>query len=369
MNRIHIAALAVCLAIPSCALFGGRSSEGPTEIPDRRTSDPEDYVAALRLAYAGGPSRWPAAVVKPGAHVEPLGPLWALGPTPEPADNPSSDAKAELGELLFFDGRLSGTGQMACASCHVAELGWADGRTRSLGHGAGQLARNTPSMLNAAYQDVLFADGRAGSLEELVVAVLTNEHEMNAEPEQVEQSVSAIAAYAPYFAEAFGDETVSIDRIAQAIAVHVRTIVSESSSDFDDVLEGDVDALLSAGGFHNLGLTYYGRKYEDLGRYAITGEADDVGRFRTPSLRNVARTAPYTRTGFFELDGLMNIYNAGGARQKRPDELADDPLWPEPSPLLEPLGLDAAERADLVAFLESLTERRRRDLVPELPQS
>lgn len=358
-------------------------------IPARGAMSPDELAAALRVAYAGGPALWPPATVLPGADVTPLGPLPAA---PEPRDNPSTDAKAGLGRLLFFDGRLSGSGQMSCASCHVAELGWADGRSRSLGHGAGQLERNTPSMLNAAHQRHLFADGRASSLEELVVAVLTNEHEMATDAEQVERAVRAIPGYRPLFDEAFGDDGVTLERIAQAVAVHVRGVVSESSADFDDLLEGDVDAvaddalrglhlfrtdagcinchsgpLLSDGGFHNIGLTYYGRRYEDLGRYRVTGDPADVGRFRTPSLRNVARTAPYTHTGFLDLPGLINVYDAGGARPKRKDSQADDPLFPETSELLRPLDLTDGEKADLLAFLESLTERRRRDLVPELP--
>lgn len=362
------------------------------QVPSRHDADPDDYVEALREAYARPPEHWPPPTLAEGVEHRELGPL--PGPPPEPPGNPTTPAKAELGELLFFDGRLSGTGQMACASCHVAELGWADGRARSLGHGAGQLQRNTPSMLNAAYGEHLFWDGRASSLEALVVAVLTNEHEMAADPAQVEAAIAGIPGYAPLFQAAFGDSDVTLERIAAAIASHVRGIVSEPSADFDDFLEGEPDALsdaalrglhlfrtdagclqchggplLTDGAFHNLGLTYYGRKYEDLGRYRITGDIADVGAFKTPGLRNVARTAPYTHVGFFELPGLINIYNAGGSHPRQPDELVGDPLWPQTSPLLRKLGLDAGDKADLIAFLESLTERRRRDLVPDLPAS
>lgn len=360
------------------------------ERPLRSDAAYAELAALLREAYAGDPAEWPAARVRPGADFTPLG---LVPPAPQPPGNPSTDAKRELGELLFFDGRLSGTGQMSCGSCHVAELGWADGRARSLGHGAGQLQRNTPSMLNAGHQRFLFHDGRAASLEELVVAVLTNADEMAADPEALVEGVAAIPGYAPLFDAAFGDHEVTVERIAQAVAVHVRDVVSEPSSDFDDFLEGDVEALsdaavrglhlfrtdagcvnchsgpiLSDGGFHNLGLTYYGRRFEDLGRYRVTGDPDDVGRFRTPSLRNVARTAPYSHTGFFpDLLGMVNVYDAGGARPRRPEKFADDPLWPTTSELLVPLHLNDRDKADLVAFLESLTERSRRDVLPELP--
>lgn len=360
------------------------------ERPLRSDDEYAELAARLREAYAGDVATWPPAQTLPGADVTPMG---LVPPAPEPRDNPSTDTKRELGELLFFDGRLSGTSQMACGSCHVAELGWADGRARSLGHGAGQLQRNTPSMLNAGHQEFLFADGRAGSLEELVVAVLTNADEMANDPEAIEAGIRAIPGYPPLFEAAFGDERVTLDRVAKAVAVHVRDVVSEPSSDFDDFLEGDVDALsdealrglhlfrtdagcmnchsgpiLSDGGFHNIGLAYYGRRFEDLGRYRVTNDPADVGRFRTPSLRNVARTAPYAHTGFFpDLLGMVNIYDAGGARPRRPDKFADDPLWPTTSDLLRPLHLNDRDKADLVAFLESLTERGRRDMLPELP--
>ncbi|MGA0061064.1 MAG: cytochrome-c peroxidase, partial [Planctomycetota bacterium] len=125
--------------------------------------------------------------------------------------------------------------------------------------------------------------------------------------------------------------------------------------------------LLTDFGFHDLGLSYYGRKFEDLGRYRVTGDPADVGRFKTPSLRNVARTAPYMHNGLFALDGVLNMYSAGMATLRRKPEQADDPLFPTKSPLLKELDLDAGEKADVIAFLEALTERRRRVRPPEMP--
>ena len=351
-----------------------------------------ELAELLRAVYAGSADQWPKPHVDEGVEFVELGLMPAE--TPYPEDNPPDDAKAELGKLLFFDGRLSGPGQMSCASCHVAELGWGDGRARSLGHGAHQLTRNTPSMLNSAFMPKLFWDGRADSLEDLVVAVLTNIKEMNATPDQTVQAVAAIPGYVERFDAVFGKDSVTLENIAKAMATHIRTVRSEPSSAFDRFLMGDMKQLsdsairgmhlfrtdarcvnchngpmLTDNRFHDLGLSYYGRKFEDLGRYEITKDKADVGKFKTPSLRNVGRTAPYMHVGFFDLKGVVNMYNAGMATLKRKPEQADDPLFPTKSERLEPLHLNEQDRADLVAFLESLTERRRRDLVPTLPES
>lgn len=350
-----------------------------------------DLAGVLRSVYTQPADQWPKPHVDEGVAFVELGLMPAE--TPYPADNPPDDAKAELGKLLFFDGRLSGPGQMSCASCHTADLGWADGRARSLGHGAHQLSRNTPSMLNSAFMPALFWDGRAESLEDLVVAVLTNIKEMNATPDHAVNTVAAIPGYVERFEAVFGKDSVNMDNIAKAMATHIRTVRSEPSSAFDRFLMGDskqlsdsavrglhlfrTDArcvnchsgpMLTDNQFHDLGLSYYGRKYEDLGRYEVTHDNDDVGKFKTPSLRNVSRTAPYMHVGFFDLKGVVNMYNAGMATLKPKPEQADDPLFPTKSPLLEPLHLNEQDRADLVAFLESLTERRRRDLAPTLPE-
>lgn len=358
--------------------------------PVRSDAEYAALAATLREVYSLPVEAWPAPHLAEGVeHRE-------LGPVPEavyPEANPYSEAKAELGRLLFFDGRLSGPGQMSCGSCHVADLGWADGRARSLGHGAHQLQRNTPSMLNAAHLDELFWDGRVTSLEDLVSAVLHNPEEMSSSAGEVAARVEAIEGYGPLFEAAFGDEGVTFERITQAIATHVRTVVSEPSSAFDRFLGGKKDALsdeavrglhlfrtdarcmnchngplMTDGRFHNNGLAYYGRKFEDLGRYRVTKDPEDVGRFRTQGLRNIGRTAPYMHVGFFDLTGVINLYNAGGARTKPRGDQAEDPLWPETSELLVPLHLNERDRADLEAFLASLTERRRRDMLPELPE-
>jgi cytochrome c peroxidase len=185
-----------------------------------------------------------------------------------------------------------------------------------------------------------------------------------------------------------------MDRIVQAIATFERTIVGGHSK-FDTFVSGKNPKALSDeairglhlfrttarcinchngpnftdGEFHNVGLSYYGREYEDLGRYNATKKPEDVGKFKTPSLRNVGRTSPYMHNGLFkELDGVLNMYNAGMPTLRRTEALKDDPLFPEhKDPLLKPLGLNAADKADLIAFLESLNERRITIRPPALP--
>ncbi len=345
-------------------------------------------AGTLRDLYSGPPANWPAPTVDAGVHFVELGPV----PRPPHATDPHDRARIELGQALFFDARLSGTGQMACASCHDAELGWADGRATSFGHGFQPLARNAPSILNAAFGRSFFWDGRAKSLEDQALAVFENPNEMHGSSEHVVSSLASSQGYRARFAAAFGDAEPTIAHTLTALADFERTITSDGSSDFDAFLGGKRDALsddavrglhlfrtkarcvnchhgplLSDGGFHDLGLSYYGRKLQDLGRHAVTKDPADVGRFKTPSLRNVTRTAPYMHNGLFDLDGVLNMYSAGMVTLKRKPEQQDDPLFPSKSPLLQALALDASEKADLRAFLESLTERRRRVRPPELP--
>ncbi|MGA1606395.1 MAG: cytochrome-c peroxidase [Planctomycetota bacterium] len=353
----------------------------------RAGGDP--IATELRAIYSGPSSTWPAPEIDEGVAFVELGRV----ERPAPPDDPRHQARVDLGQTLFFDARLSGPGQMACASCHEAELGWGDGRATSFGHGFQPLARNAPSILNAVFGTSFFWDGRSETLEDQALAVFENQDEMHASVDHVVATVSSSRGYRARFAAAFGDDEPTIERVLQAIAAFERTVVSDGSAAFDRFLAGDSEALddaavrglhlfrtkarcanchhgplLTDGGFHDLGLSYYGRKFEDLGRYRVTGDPADVGRFKTPSLRNVARTAPYMHNGLFALDGVLNMYSAGMATLRRKPEQADDPLFPTKSPLLKELDLDAGEKADVIAFLEALTERRRRVRPPEMPE-
>ncbi len=351
-------------------------------------ADAATDVAALRAAYLRPPAEWPPATIDPGVAFVELGRV----PKPQPPADAVGKAQIELGKLLFFDPRLSGTGEMACASCHDPDLGFADGRTTSFGHGRKALRRNAPSVLNAGFLTHLFWDGRAASLDDQALMVFENADEMHSNGAAVVATLASSRGYRARFRAAYGDEEPTLPRTLAALAAYERTLVSDGSSPFDRFLGGDGTALddpalrglhlfrtkarcvnchhgplLSDGGFHDLGLSYYGRELQDLGRHAVTGDPADVGRFKTPSLRNIARTAPYMHNGLFDLPGLVNMYSAGMATLRPKPEQADDPLFPQKSPLLQRLDLTAEEKRDLLAFLDALTERRRRVRAPELP--
>lgn len=337
----------------------------------------------LRGAYNKPPREWPAAELDEpvkGHFVE----LGLLPPIPYPTNNPYSFAKAELGKKLFFDPRLSGSGQISCASCHDPDLAFADGRTVSFGNERKELKRNAPTILNIGLGHSFFWDGRADTLEKQAMDVVHNEDEMNSNADLVEKRLNAIPGYTNDFQTVFGSPKITMPRVAQAIATFERTLSSRGNS-FDSFLRGDTNALSDAAlrglhlfrttarcinchqgpnftdeKFHNEGLSYYGRKLQDLGRYEITREPKDVGAFKTPTLRNIARTGPYMHNGLFDLDGVLNMYNAGMPTLRRNARQKEDPLFPTKSSHLQPLGLNSQDLGDLKAFLESLTETRLR---------
>lgn len=342
----------------------------------------------LRSMYEKSPAEWPAAnwdpQVAPDQRHE-------LGPVPEavsPESNPSSKEKIDLGRQLFFDPRLSSSKNVACVSCHHPDTGWADGKTVSQGHELTPLERNTPTILGATFQKQLMWDGRSDSLENQALLPIANEKEMHGVFADVEKTLNDIPEYRASFKQIFGEDKITLKLVGKAIATFERTIVPGRSR-FDAFLSGKYNALsneqilglhlfrtkarcinchngptFSDGQFHNEGLTYYGRKFQDLGLYNITKKPEDVGKFRTPTLRNVTRTAPYMHNGLFEIEGVINIYNAG-----MPNEKVDkaDPLAPKKSPLLKPLQLTATEKAALLAFMSALEEPKLRVRTPNLP--
>ena len=366
-------------------------AEAPERLPPRpeRTADERKALAdELRRVYSGDPATWPAPHVDPGVNWKEIG---LLPEVEHPADNPHTDAKQTLGETLFFDPRLSGSGQIACASCHDPDLGWADGRTTSFGHSRKHLARNAPTIRNTAFQAHLFWDGRADSLEDQARQVLLNPDEMRSGPEHVVALLENEPGYQELWQKAFGAEPVSIDRAAQALACFERTVVGGSSR-FDSFMKDHPAALtdeallgmdlfrrearcinchngpaFSDGGFHDIGLSNYGRPFEDIGRGRITNDPADTGKFRTPSLRDATATLPLMHNGLFELQVALTLYNAGMPTPVRRENQADDPRFPVKSPLLKPLGLNKQDLADLTAFLTSLEETKRRVRPPVIP--
>jgi len=277
---------------------------------------------------------WLAAVTAVAVEPEAASGKRELVPLPRRAPAPSglraTPAQVELGKLLFFDPRLSGTNNVSCATCHKPEKAFADGRAVSLGANDQPLARNTPSCLNVGFFQSLFWDGRANSLEEQALAPIQSPAEMNQDLDELAAELRAIPGYVTRFQEAFG-KPADRDSIARALAAFQRTLVTEPSP-FDRFLAGDANALsddakaglelfrgdagciechhgplLSDGKFHRLGVSP-----RDEGRFQATGNPEDRFRFRTPSLRNIADTAPYMHDGSLKtLDDVVMFYYRG----------------------------------------------------------
>lgn len=321
-----------------------------------------------------------AATPAVGAPVlrEVFGGLTILPDVESPASNPMTPAKVELGKALFFDPRLSGDGKLACISCHLPALGWADGRAKGIGHQGKELSRNVPTVLNAAYYGDFFHDGRANSLEEQALGPLFNPDEMNATASQVVATLAGIPGYRKQFQEAFGTEP-SIEGVGKALAAFERTLISKNSA-FDRWVQGEDDALspqakrglelftgkadctachkgpnFTDDKFHNIGIP--GSGTTDKGRFEVTGDPDDLGAFKTPSLRNVALTAPYMHDG-----SLKTLREA----VKHYEEVDLD--FPNLDPLIDHWGLTDDEVDDIVVFLESLTGEPLKVDPPRLPK-
>ena len=355
--------------------------------------DDKETIEKLRKTYSSGDiSQWE----KPELDEEVIADFQDIGVLPKmifPENNPYSEAKKELGKMLFFDPCLSKSKQISCASCHDPELAWGDGRTISYGHNRQTGKRNSPSLLNIGYHSVFFWDGRAASLEDQALGPITDPVEMAATETISIKNIKKIKGYKPYFREAFGDEKITIERILKAIATYERTITSKKSK-FDSFIEGKSDIftdeeviglhlfrtkarcinchntpLFSNQKFHNVGLSYYGRTFEDLGKYNITHKKEDVGKFKTPSLREIGRTAPYMHNGLMpNLEGIIEMYNAGMPRVKPKENQKNDSLFPVTDPLLKKLNLTKKEQNALKAFLLTLSSSPRREILPKLPE-
>jgi len=292
-----------------------------------------------------------------------------LPEVPVPADNPQTDAKIRLGAQLYFDGRLSSDGSISCANCHRPDKGWADTERVSEGVAHQKGARNSPTIIDAAYNIPQFWDGRALFLEKQAVGPVQNPIEMDLTVAEIEFRLNRIPGYAKQFREVFGSKP-SIDLLAKAIASFERTIISNDSP-YDRYLRHDpcamskeaLDGMEVFGGkghcsvchsgpnftdsrYHNLGVGYEPlcKTFADVGRYAVTKNCRDMGAFKTPGLRNVACTPPYLHDGSARtLMDVINFYNGGGI----PNPYLD--------PTVLPLGLSEMEKSNLVAFLEALS--------------
>jgi cytochrome c peroxidase len=310
-------------------------------------------VAAL-LAACGTPDTRQAMTQRPSA----------LPPMPHPADNPYTPAKAALGKQLFVDARLSGSGKMACQSCHYRQLGWTDAQALSRKDDGNLNTRHTPSLYNVGYQTAWYWDGRATTLEGQVTAAWRAQ--IGADPAKVAALLNTVPGYRSQFQAVFGSDATP-QNVAQALSTYFRTKVSDDSP-WDRYEKGDARAVSKAaiegqalfagkGGciachtppfygnstFFNVGLEH-GKAKPDPGRFNVSKEPADTGAFKTPSLRSVALGAPYFHDGSVATLKEAVRYMAGGGN---PD--------PNRTPLMRPTGLTDAEIDKVVAFLESLT--------------
>ncbi|MCA1841714.1 MAG: c-type cytochrome [Actinobacteria bacterium] len=313
-------------------------------------------VAALTFGYRLSSS-----------HDAPLTVERALGPVPVPPGNPQTPQKVELGKILFFDPRLSAGNARACATCHDPAKGWSDGLARGA-NPRGE--RNTISLFNIAYEDFPAWDGFAASLEEHNGAALTFDFGDGAQavPALVHE-LSAVPEYRGRFGAVFGGE-ISYTTIIRALAAFERSVLTFRSP-YDRYQAGDRAALteeqraglvlftgkagcsachtaplFADNRFHALGVPQAGPLADDPGRFAVTGDQADRGAFRTPTLRNVALTAPYMHDGALAtLADVTAFYDAGGGT-----------VPGRSGPEIGPLHLSDRERQALVAFLESLTD-------------
>lgn len=286
-------------------------------------------------------------------------------PVPIPVHNPLTRNKVLLGQQLFFDPVLSLDSTVSCATCHRPDAFFADGQALSRGVGGRPGTRNTPSLLNIAYHQLFFWDGGSITLEHQVFGPLQNPDEMALDLASVLQRLESIPTYREAFEELF-DEAPSLRGLTQALGAYQRTLLSGGAR-YDRYKAGDQTALspaetrgyklfkgkagclhchhgflLTSLRFENNGIAV---SKEDSGRARVTGLKEDYGKFKVPSLRNVAQTAPYMHNGgMATLSEVIDHYDQGG-REVRGK-----------SPLIQPLGLEEEEQADLEAFLHALTD-------------
>ena len=302
---------------------------------------------------------------------------------PEPADNPTTAAKVELGKMLFMDPRFSSTGTVSCNSCHNVMEGGDDSRKVSMGVHGKTGGRNAPTVWNAAFHSVPFWDGRAPLIEDQAKGPVANPLEMGmADVETAMNRVRQIPGYKLYFEKAFGEDSMTVENAAKAVAAFERTLITPNSP-YDRYVKGDKQAMTEQqvrgmntfadvgcvschsgpafnGPQQELGVGYFTRfpafadsevvkKYslaEDKGREEVTGNSADAHLFRTPTLRNITDTAPYFHNG--SVNDLAEAVRVMASSQLNRD-LSDQDV------------------ADITAFLGALTGEYPEITMPRLP--
>lgn len=303
---------------------------------------------------------------------------------PEPADNPTTPAKVELGRMLYFDPRFSSTGTVSCNSCHNLMLGGDDNRAFSMGVHGKTGGRSAPTVWNSAFSSTQFWDGRAASLEDQAKGPVTNPVEMGMSDLEIAMNrVRTIPGYEAYFVAAFGaDKPMTVENAAKAVAAFERTMITPNSP-YDRFVKGDKTALSDQqqkgmNTFAEVGCTSchsgaafngptmpagqglfmkfptfedneYVAKYkfkEDKGRNDVTGKDADMHLFKVPTLRNITLTAPYFHNGAVKtLDEAVRVM----AKAQLDKDLSDQQV------------------SDIVAFLDGLTGEFPEQTLPRLP--
>ena len=338
-------------------------------------------VGASAQSAAGG------AVLPVGKAIQIKAPL-GLPPVPIPADNPLTEETVALGRRLYYDPQLSVDGTISCASCHAPQFSFSDEHQVSAGVGKKTGTRHSPTVINSAYNTLQFWDGRAPSLEEQAKGPMANPVEMAHSFDGVVKRVQADPKYVALFKRAWGTDQINIDLVAKSIASFERTVIAGDSpfdrfyyghdkkalspaaqrglKIFTDTKKancevchtiGKTSALFTDNKFHNLGIGADTRgNLNDVGRFSQTKKDEDIGAFKTPTLRNLAHRAPFMHDGSFPTvkDALAHYIGGGNLNDHLDKQIH----------ALDFLTFD--ERDDLLQFLDALNGKLPDNVGPPL---
>src|SRR5260370_2431702 len=306
------------------------------------------------------------AAQPPAKYARPREPL-GLVPVVWPRDNPYTPQKASLGRLLYFDPPPSADGTVSCATSHTPKYAFTAGAAVSTGIRGQKGNRSAPTVINRAYSLAQFWDGRAPRLEEQAKGPMANPIEMGSTHIGIVENLKKIPGYRTLFTTAFGTDDITIDRAAQAITTFERTIMSGNSA-YDRYRAGQKTAMtpsqvrgndvflnkakcdachegvnFTSNMYANLGVGA-DKTDPDVGRYTVTHDPKDWGVFKTPTLREIARTAPYMHDGSLKtLEDVVEYYDKGGTPNRNLDQR------------IKSLHLTDQDKKDLVAFLNALS--------------
>lgn len=304
----------------------------------------------------------PTLLVSIAIAAEKSAPPLGLPSVPVPSDNPMTTEKIALGKQLYFDGRLSADNKVSCASCHDPAKGFSNGDRFATGVEGKKGGRSAPTVINTAYGTLQFWDGRVKTLEDQALGPIQNPIEMNMTLDAVVKKLNGIDGYKTQFKKVFGTDVTS-DGIAKAIAAYERTVIS-GNAPYDKFKAGDTKALsesaqrgmklffgkahcsachagpnFSDNSFHNVGVGM-DKKDFDKGRADISKLSGDTGAFKTPTLREIAKSGPYFHDGSAKtLEEVVEHYAKGGI----PNEWLDEEIFN--------IKIAPTEKADLVKFM------------------